>query len=114
MTSKSESEEAIDAVRRIVDEGGDADDVLRAVLDALHERGIAYAAVRFVEEGRLVDGPSVGTRTEAATAAVLYNGERVGELTVAVEDPAAAERLATLISPYVLVGWDTAGEPWSP
>ena len=56
----------------------------------------------------------MGTRTEAATAAVLYNGERVGELTVAVEDPAAAERLATLISPYVLVGWDTAGEPWSP
>jgi hypothetical protein len=45
---------------------------------------------------------------------VLYSGERVGELELADDDPAFAERVATLISAYVLVGWDTAGEPWSP
>jgi hypothetical protein len=114
MTSRPEPHEAIDAVEPILNRGGDADEVLRAVLAALHERGVAYSAVRFVENGELVDGPSVGTRTDGATVDVLYDGERVGALTVAVDDAAFAERLATLIAPYVLVGWDTAGEPWAP
>jgi hypothetical protein len=114
MTSRLDADETIGAVERIVDRGGDADEVLRAVLAALQDRGVSYAAVRFVESGALVDGPSVGTRTDTATVPVLYDGSRVGELSVAVDDATFAERLATLIAPYVLVGWDTAGEPWSP
>src|SRR5206468_9992832 len=109
-----DADDAINAVEQIVGRGGDADEVLRTVLDALNDRGVPYAAVRFVESGMLVDGPSVGTAVDAAIAPVLYDGNRVGELSVAVEDAAFAERLATLIAPYVLVGWDTAGEPWSP
>ena len=106
---------ALETVEAIVARGGDADDLLRDVLAALHERGAAHAAIRFVEQGRLVDGPSVGTAAEdAVTVPVLYRGDRVGDLTLAVDDAAFAERVATLISPYVLVGWDTAGEPWSP
>ena len=114
MTSQLDAQEAIGAIERIVAGGGDADEVLRAVLEALHVRGVPYAAVRFVENGVLVDGPSVGAGADATTVPVLYDGSRVGELGVAVEDAALAERLATLIAPYVLVGWDTAGEPWSP
>jgi hypothetical protein len=105
---------ALEAVDRILNRGGDADDVLRSVLAAVHERGIPYAAIRFVEEGRVVDGPSVGEEADAVTVPVHYDGDRVGELTVATEDVAFAERLATLISAYVLVGWDTGGEEWSP
>lgn len=113
MTSPRDPDEATAAVERIVTDDGDADEVLRAVLAALHERGVGYAAVRFLESGALVDGPSIGTPTDAATVPVLYDGNRVGELSVAADD-AFAERVATLIAPYVLVGWDTAGEPWSP
>jgi hypothetical protein len=105
---------ALEAIDRILNRGGDADDVLRAVLETLQQRGIPFAAIRFVENAKLVDGPSVGERTEARTTPVVYEGELVGELALADDDVEFAERLATLISAYVLVGWDTAGEPWSP
>jgi hypothetical protein len=105
---------ALEAIERIVDRGGDADDVLRAVLAALHERGTSYGAIRFVDGGHLVDGPSVGEPTDGRTTPVLYQGERVGELELVDDDAAFAERVARLIAAYVLVGWDTAGEPWSP
>jgi hypothetical protein len=105
---------ALEAIDRILNRGGEADEVLRAVLSALQERGVEYAAIRFVESGKLVDGPSVGDPTEGIVTPVVYQGEQVGELELAVEDTAFAERVAILISAYVLVGWDTAGEPWSP
>ena len=105
---------ALEAIDRILNRGGEADDVLRAVLTALQERGVAYAAIRFVEQGELVAGPSIGGPREGVVTPVVYDGERVGELELAVDDVAFAERVATLISAYVLVGWDTAGEPWSP
>ncbi|MFY9577915.1 MAG: hypothetical protein WAQ33_01190 [Gaiellaceae bacterium] len=105
---------ALEAIDRILNRGGEADDVLRAVLAALQERGVEYAAIRFVESGELVDGPSIGDLTEGIVTPVVYEGEHVGELELAVEDTAFAQRVATLISAYVLVGWDTAGEPWSP
>lgn len=105
---------ALEAVDRILDRGGDADDVLRAVLAALHEQGVEYAAIRFVEAGELVEGPSVGTATDGIAVPVVYQGERVGELEASVADVAFLERLATLISANVLVGWDTGGEAWKP
>jgi hypothetical protein len=61
------------AIDAIVECGGDADDVLRGVLAALHEHGIAYAAIRFVENGELVEGPSVGARPAGTNAVpVVY------------------------------------------
>ena len=105
---------ALEAIDRILNRGGEADDVLRAVLAALQERGVEYAAIRFVEQGELVAGPSIGRPAEGVVTPVVYDGERVGELELAVDDAAFANRVATLISAYVLVGWDTAGEPWSP
>jgi hypothetical protein len=105
---------ALEAIDRILNRGGDADDVLRDVLASLHERGVPYVAIRFVEEGELAEGPSVGDETEALTVPVLYEGDRVGELTIATDDLAFANRVATLISTHVLVGWDTSGESWVP
>jgi hypothetical protein len=56
----------------------------------------------------------MGERASPRTTPVVYGNERVGELELADDDAAFAARVAALISPYVLVGWDTAGEPWSP
>jgi hypothetical protein len=114
MTSRPDLVAALEAVEEILGRGGDADEVLRAVLAALHEHGVAHAAVRFVENDELVDGPSIGEEAETVRLPVLYEGTRVGELSLATSDTAFAERLATLISPYVLVGWDTSGEAWAP
>jgi hypothetical protein len=105
---------ALEAVDRILNRGGDADDVLRDVLAALHERGVPYAAIRFREAGLLIAGPSVGERAPGVVAPVVFQGKQVGELELGVDDRPLAERVAVLISPYVLVGWDTAGEPWEP
>ena len=107
MTSTREIEE-------ILERGGDADEVLRSVLSPLHEGGIRYAAIRFVENEQLIDGPSGGSGTDAIAVPVEYAGNRVGELALATDDAAFAARIAELIAPYVLVGWDTSGEPWAP
>jgi hypothetical protein len=102
------------AVAAIVERGGDADDVLREVLAALHEHGCPYAAIRFLESGERVDGPAVGAAVDAPVTPVVYEGAQVGELLLATDDPRLAERVAELIAPYVLVGWDTSGERWEP
>src|SRR5207253_2719413 len=81
----------------ILNRGGEADDVLRAVLAALHERGVTYAAIRFVEDGVLVDGPHIGARAEGCVTPIVYEGNRVGELELAVEDATFARRVGTLI-----------------
>ena len=114
MTSTPDTPGAIEAIDRILNRGGDADEVLLAVLAALHERGVAFARIRFVEGGDLVDGPAVGDAADAVSVPIVYERARVGELELATGDVAFAERIAALISPYVLVGWDTAGKPWSP
>ena len=105
----------LDAVARIVDGGDDADEVLRTVLAELHGDGIAYAAIRFVEGGRLVPGPSVGAGG-GVTVPVRYDGDVVGELEASVpaEERPFLERVAELVAAHVLVGWDTGGEPWQP
>jgi hypothetical protein len=93
---------ALEAVDRIVNRGGDADDVLRAVLAALHERGVAAAAIRFFDGDRAVDGPCVGDDSDGVRVPVGLDGRRIGEFEAAVGDRAFAERVATLISPFVL------------
>jgi len=109
---------ALEAIDRILNRGGDADDVLRAVVSILVERGgYAWAGFSFLEEGALVPGPEAGEPDEARRSAVpvAYRGERVGELAVDGDaDPELPERVATLVSAHVLLGWDTGGERWTP
>jgi L-methionine (R)-S-oxide reductase len=61
------------------------------------------------------------TRSEIVVP-ISYEGRVVGEIDIDSDRPAAfdagdrefLERVALLISPYCLVGWDTGGEAWSP
>jgi hypothetical protein len=110
----TEGPDPLGAVDAIVARGGDADDVLREVLAALQKHGCPYAAIRFLENGELVDGPAVGAVVAAPHTPVAYEGTQVGELTLATDDPRLAELVAERIAPYVLVGWDTSGEGWEP
>ena len=77
---------ALEAVERILNRGGDPRDVLLAVLEALHARGVAYAAVRVGG-----DELSIGVPRPAAAS---------GALTLA-DDQEFVDRVALLISPYV-------------
>jgi hypothetical protein len=108
----------VDAVDRALSRGGDADDVLRAVVATLVERGgCSWAGISFVEGDALVPGPAAGEPDERQRRAVpvVYRGERVGELAAdGPVDHAVLERVATLISAHVLLGWDTGGERWTP
>jgi L-methionine (R)-S-oxide reductase len=61
------------------------------------------------------------TRSEIVVP-IVYEGKVVGEIDIDSDRPAAfgdedrafLERVALLISPHSLVGWDTGGEPWRP
>jgi L-methionine (R)-S-oxide reductase len=155
---------ALDAVELILNRGSDADDVLRQVVEVLHDRCEHYSwvGIYLVEGDDLVLGPWKGpeatehvripigqgicgaaaasgrtevvedvsadprylacfpsTRSEIVVP-IAYEGRVVGEIDIDSDEPAAftdadrvfLERVATLISPYSLVGWDTRGEPW--
>jgi hypothetical protein len=93
---------ALEAVERILNRGGDSDVVLQALLEALHSRGVSAAKVLFVEHQRLVEGPTAGGEAEGIAVPVVYEGSEIGRLELAVGDLAFAERVATLISPYVV------------
>ncbi len=120
MTSADKLRGALDAVERILNRGGEADDVLREVTAVLHDRaGYAWAAIRFVENDQLALGPSAGDEPETAhSLPVEYGGRQVARLEVAPAadrgDEAFLQRVAILVSPYCLVGWDTHGERWEP
>jgi len=113
---------ALEAVDRILNRGGDADEVLRQVVSILHQRvdSCSWAGIWFVEAGELVLGPSAGgPPDEPRRFPISYEGRPVAELgVVAAELDADAavllERVALLISPYCLVGWDTGGTAWNP
>jgi L-methionine (R)-S-oxide reductase len=61
------------------------------------------------------------TRSEIVVP-ITYEGHVVGEIDVDSDEPAAfgqedrlfLERVADLLSPHCLVGWDTGGETWDP
>jgi hypothetical protein len=109
--------DALAALDRIVDRGGDADDILREAVGTI---GPLYdsVAIAFVEEGELAVGPTHGARPDAAAVTALpisFNGAPVAELQVAPaadDDGPFLERVAQVISPYCLVGWDTGGVAW--
>jgi hypothetical protein len=117
MTREQDRRRTLEALDRILNLGGDADDVLRDVVRTL---GSLYdsVAIAFVEEDELAVGPTHGPRPQDGTLAafpIAFDGSKVGELQVAPapdDDSAFLERVALIVSPYCLVGWDTGGIPW--
>jgi len=109
---------AVEAVRDIVEHGTEADDVLRAVVDALLSTGeVRWAGIAFTEDEALRLGPARGDPDEArrTRVPVEYEGATVGELwTDGDVRRGELQRIAALIAPYVLIGWDTDGEAWEP
>jgi hypothetical protein len=103
-------------VDRILAGGGEPDDVLRDVVDALVSTGCcAFASILFREDGELVPGPHAGVPAPAdrLTAPVLFNADHVADLVAdGCGDEAFLERVAAAIAPHCLVGWDTGGVPW--
>ena len=117
MTSQGDRNGALEAIDRILNRGGDADEVLRAVLQVLFQL-YGYVGMSFVEDGKLTPGPTLGERQGGtSTFPIAFNGAQVAELEVAsdeADDRDFLERVALVVSPYALVGWDTAGEEWTP
>ena len=109
---------ALEGIERVLNRGGEADDVLRQVVAILHERLGRYVRISFVEAGRLVPGPALGDESATTAFPIAFQGSRVGDLEVggelSDEERALLERVALLVSPYALVGWDTGGEQWNP
>ena len=109
---------AYDHAERVLAEGGEADEVLRAVVEALAaEPELEWCAIAFLDAGELVVGPRAGEPDEARRlrVPVLYEGSAVGELWAdGYANRDALERLAERLAEYVLVGWDTDGEGWDP
>jgi putative methionine-R-sulfoxide reductase with GAF domain len=118
----SSSSDALASIEAIVEHGGDADDILRAVVATLHEQaGYPWAAIFFVEDGVLAIGPHAGTAAltdeNRTTVPVVWQASRVAELAVddaPEENRRFLERVADLVSTHCLVGWDTGGESWEP
>jgi len=112
------SARALEALDRILNRGGEPDDVLRSSVSILAEEpGITWAGIAFVEEGKVALGPEAGEPDEPrrVRVPVVYQGSRVGELWVDGEaGQVFLERVAVLISAHVLIGWDTRGESWEP
>lgn len=114
---------AVAAVERLLNRGGDADEVLRGVVWALHERlpHLERVWIEFAEGDQRVIGPSAGetARELTRTFGVSFQGAEVAVLAVPHEvlragDAGLLERIATIIAPYCLVGWDTGGARWEP
>jgi hypothetical protein len=108
---------AIEAVDRILAEGGEADDTLRRVVDALVATGAcSFAWILFREDGEFVPGPQAGEPDPAdrTRVPVLFNADHVADLVAdgCEGDAAFLDQIAVAISPHCLVGWDTGGVPW--
>jgi hypothetical protein len=112
------SARSLSALDRIVERGGEVDDVLREVVELLAaDRRIAWAGISFREGGELSLGPQAGTADESnrVRTSIVYEGDVVGELAVdGNADNVYLERVAETIAAYVLLGWDTGGVSWDP
>jgi hypothetical protein len=112
------SARALETLDRILEQGGEPDDVLREATAVLaDEATVAWAGIAFLEKGDLVLGPSSGEPDESRRMRVPipYQGKPVGELRVDGEaDRGLLDEVAARIAAYVLIGWDTAGEGWEP
>lgn len=110
--------DTLSELRAVLERESDADDALRGAVSLLAAmRSAVWAGIAFVEEDELVLGPSAGTPDEARRMRVpiSYGDDPVGELMVDGDaDRGLLEQAATLVSPLVLIGWDTGGEAWEP
>ena len=155
---------ALESVEGILARESEADEVLRQVVELLHDRfeDYSWVGIYLVEGDDLVLGPwkgpqatehvripigqgicgaaaasgqievvddvnaddrylscFVSTRSEIVVP-IVYEGSVVGEIDIDSDRPAAfgaedrdlIERVAALIAPHSLVGWDTGGVPW--
>jgi hypothetical protein len=109
---------ALEALVRILNRGGEPDDVLRSAVSVLaDDPGIVWAGIAFFDEGSLELGPTAGEPDDSqrTTVPIVFQGSDVGELWVDGDaERAFLERVATLLSAHVLIGWDTRGETWEP
>jgi len=109
---------AIAEIDRLAGEEADADDILRGVVALLVDPGgCSWAGVLFVEGETLVLGPEAGIANPGARnqIPVVFESARVAELAVDdCQDDDFLDRVAAIIAPFCLVGWDTDGEPWEP
>jgi hypothetical protein len=109
---------AVEAVERLVEEGREADDVLREVVALLHERLGRFVRVSFLEDGELLPGPAAGEEAATTAVPIRFDGARIADLEVAGtpadDERAVLERVAEIIAPFALVGWDTGGSAWEP
>jgi putative methionine-R-sulfoxide reductase with GAF domain len=107
---------ALEAIDRILNRGGEPDEVLHAVVGTLVERGrCSWAGIYVADDRRLVPGPQAGEQHGEARVHVpiLFGGRRVGEL--AADDCAdrnLLERVALLVSPHCRVGSTTLESGW--
>jgi hypothetical protein len=95
--------DVLEAVDRIIERGGDSEDVLQATLTAIVDRGATWAAVLLNDEGELIVGPHAGVAEpgERRTATIVREGAHLGELAVdGLDDQPLIERVASLIAPY--------------
>jgi L-methionine (R)-S-oxide reductase len=158
--------EVLEAIELAAASEPDSDDLLRKVVDLLHDRVDHYSwvGIYFVEGDELALGPwkgpaateheriAIGKGVCGAAAAsgvteivddvnadprylacflstrseivvpISYDGMVVAEIDIDSDVPSAfgdddraiLERVADLISPHCLVGWDTGGEAWEP
>ena len=97
---------ALEAVERLLNRGGDAEDVLRRVLEALGGGGISFARVQLTWG----DALEVGERRASITVPIAYEGSEIGSLELATDDRALAERVAMLIS-HEVARFGTYGDP---
>jgi hypothetical protein len=108
----------LEALERILEGGGEPDDVLREATALLADAPtVAWAGIAFFEAEELVLGPAAGEphETRRTRVPIAYRGEPVGELWVDGEaDRGTLERVADRLAAHVLIGWDTQGEHWEP
>jgi putative methionine-R-sulfoxide reductase with GAF domain len=112
------SAEVLEALDRILEGGGEPDDVLREAVQALADSpGITWAGIAFLDQGTLVLGPTAGEpgMSQQVSVPIAFQGSDVGELRIdGRAERAFLERAAILLSGHVLIGWDTRGEAWDP
>jgi hypothetical protein len=118
VTGLERHSDVLEAVEHLLDRGADADDVLRSVVALLHERLGRFVRVSFVEDGALVPGPAAGAEATTTAFPIRFEDAHVADLEAGgrLDDAERAllERVAALVAPYALVGWDTGGSAWEP
>ena len=93
------------------------DDILRGAVSALVDPGgCSWAGILFVESGELVLGPQAGIadpgEPSSGAGDLRRHSRRRARRGRVPTTRTFLDRVAFVISPYCLVGWDTGGVPW--